>query len=127
MKSNVQLCSNIYPVKSDGERIDFTENKDFVRRVWNREALIKLFQYVYHMQPDSRVINKVEYISGLSAWQIRRIKTPDECGLGIPGEKAWGIVIRSGSFEEVCKCDQRDCSSYLMCRPDMGDKNGTQK
>lgn len=125
--SNVQLTSNVYPVKADGERIDFTENRDFVRRVWNREALIKLFQYVYHMPPDSRILEKAKNIPGLSDWQIQRIKTPDECALGMSGEKAWGIVIQNGSFKEICKCDQRDCSEYLRCRPEMENKDGIKK
>jgi hypothetical protein len=56
--SNVQLTSNVYSVKAEGERIDFTENVEFVRRVWNREALIKLFQCVYHVSPDTRILEK---------------------------------------------------------------------
>ena len=126
--SNVQLTSNVYPVKVDGERIDFIENGDFVGRVWNREALIKLFQCVHHMPPDTRILEKyAKEIPGLSEWQIRRIKTPDECSLGLRGEKPWGIVIRDESFEEVCRCNRRDCIRFAECRPKMETEDGVKK
>ena len=126
--SNIQLTSNIYPVKVDGEQIDFIENGDFVARVWDREALIKLYQYVHHVLPDTRTFEKYSKdIPGLSEWQIRRIKTPDECSLGFRGEKPWGIVIRDRSFEEVCRCNRRDCPYFAECRPKMGIENGTKE
>jgi hypothetical protein len=126
-KSNVQLTSNVYPVKADGEYIDFTENVDFVSRVWNREALIKLFQYVYHVLQDNRILNNyVKEIPGLSEWQIRRIMTPDECSFA-PGEKPWGIVIGDGRFKEVCKCNRGDCSEFSKCRPNMEAADGIKK
>jgi hypothetical protein len=126
--SNVQLTSNVYPVKVDGERIDFIENGDFVARVWDREALIKLFQCVHHVPPDTRTVEKYcKDIPSLSEWQIRRIKTPDECSLALPGEKPWGIVIYGESFEEVCKCNKRDCRQYAKCRPNMEMKDGVKK
>lgn len=125
--SNVQLTSNVYPVKVDGEQIDFIENVDYVRRVWNREALIKLFQYVHHVPPDTRILEEYFKIPGLSEWQIRRIETPDECAWCLPGEKPWGIVIRGESFEEVCKCNRRDCSEFRKCRPKMGAEDGVKK
>ena len=126
--SNVLLTSNVYPVKADGERIDFTENRDFVGRVWNREALIKLFQCVHHVPADARILEKyAKEIPGLSEWQLRRIKTPDECSLGLPGDKPWGIVIHDNSFYEVCRCNRRDCIRFAECIPKMETKDGVKK
>jgi hypothetical protein len=117
--SNVQLTSNIYPVKVDGARIDFIENPDFVGRVWSRDALIKLFQFVHHMPYDRSILEKyAKAIPGLSEWQIRRIETADECSFA-PGEKPWGIVIRDDSIKEVCRCNKRDCIRFTECRPEM--------
>jgi hypothetical protein len=125
--SNIQLTSNVYPVKVDGERIDFTKNRNFVARVWDREALIKLFQYVHHVPPDTRLLEKyAKGITGLREWQIRRIMNPDECSF-CPGEKPWGIVICGENFEEVCKCDRRECSEFARCRPKMETENGVKK
>jgi hypothetical protein len=118
--SNVQLTSNVYPVRAEGEYIDFTENVAFVRRVWERKALIKLFQFVFHAPLDTRLLsNYISELSGLSQWQIRRLKTPDECLIALPDEKPWGVVIRGDVFEEVCKCNRHDCSGFNKCRPDM--------
>lgn len=118
--SNIQLTSNIYPVITDDEKIDFKKNKDFVARVWDRKALIKLFKFVFHAQPDKRLLERHEYeIHGLSEWQIRRITESDECSL-CPGEKPWGIVIRGKHFNEVCKCNRRECPEFSNCRPEMG-------
>jgi len=125
--SNIQLISNIYPAKVNGEQIDFTENKDFIARVWDREALIKLFQYVFHVPPDTRLLNNYAYdINGLQEWQVRRIMNPDECSF-CPGEKPWGIVICGENFEEVCKCERRECSEFKRCRPKMENEDGVKE
>lgn len=125
--SNVQLTSNVYPVKSEDDHIDFSENIDFIARVWDRKALIKLFQYVYHMLPDKRILESyAKEIPGLSEWQIRRIKTPDECSF-MPGERPWGIIIGDGTFKEVCKCDNRVCSEFAKCRPNIEAENVVKK
>lgn len=125
--SNVQLNSNVYPVKADGEWIDFTKNADFVRRVWQREALIKLFEIVHHMQQNKSILEKyARQIPFISEWQIQRILIPDECSLAL-GEKPWGIVIHGESFEEVCKCNRRDCPKFAECRPNMEMKDGVKK
>lgn len=125
--SNIQLLSNVYPVKANGERIDFTENRNFVARVWDRGALIKFFKFVHHTLPDARILERyTNGIHGLSKWQIRRIMNPDDCSL-CPGEKPWGIVIRGENFDEVCKCDRRDCNEFSKCRPDMETKDGIKK
>lgn len=128
--SNVQLTSNIYPVKVDRERIDFGRNEQFIRRVWDRDALIRLFKYVHYVNiVDQRNLRQLDRYSipGLSKWQIRRIETPDKCALCPPGDKPWGIVIRGESFEEVCKCNRRDCREFSKCRPEMEIKDGIKK
>ena len=126
-KSNIQLISNVYPVKVDGEHIDFRESRHFVARVWDREALIKLFRYVCHIPPDTRLLkNYANGIHGISQWQIKRIMNSDECSL-CPGEKPWGIVIRGDNFEEVCRCERHECSEFKRCRPNMGTEDGVKK
>jgi len=125
--SNMQLTSNVYPVKVDGERIDFTENEDFVGRVWDKDALMKLFTCIHHVLPDKRILEKhPKKIPGLSEWQSWRIRTPEECA-NASGEKPWGIVIHGASFELVCKCNRRDCIHFAECRPKMETEDGVKK
>jgi hypothetical protein len=127
--SNIQLTSNIYPVsvKIDDDKINFLRNPDFMSRVWDRGALIKLFQYVHHVNIEDNRLSGSYTIPGLTEWQIRRIDTPDYCSIGLPGEKQWGIVLRGEVFEEVCKCDKHDCKYFTTCRPEMEGGNGVKK
>jgi hypothetical protein len=125
-KSNVHLTSNVYVVRTSNERIDFAENSEFVSRVVEREALIKLFAYLHGIDPDNRALEYYKGHNGLSDWQIKRIDVSDECAYS-PGEKPWGIIIHDGSFREECKCKRKNCEHYLDCRPDERKRNGSEK
>lgn len=125
--SNVQLRSNVYPVMTEGDTINFRENSDFVRRVWNREALIRLICLAWRISGDKDLLQKyAPEIPGIQQWQIRRLKTPDNC-VECPNEKPWGIVIRDDDFYEVCRCQKKDCRLFAKCRPDMENSNGVTK
>ena len=116
-RSNVQIISNVYPVKVTGNRIDMQANTQFVSRIVDRDALRRLVDMIYPgLNYDKLRIRYAKTIPGISDWQANRIGIPDTCALAPSGEKPWGVLIVHGELKYVCKCEMRGCKKFNECR-----------
>lgn len=123
-RSNVNLLSNIYPVKVLDGKIEFKSDIEFVGRIMDRSALKKLvFMVCGHMAYHEQIVEYLKTINGIQDLQIRRMEGCDECALAERGEKPYGFMIESGQYREICKCIKMNCSKFKECRPDMESDN----
>lgn len=118
-RSNVQIASNVYPVKITEDRIDMQANSQFVSRITDKNALRRLVKIVHHgLNYDDLLIIHAKKIPGISDWQAERIGIPDTCALAPRGEKPWGIAIVENELTYVCKCHVITCERFRNeCRP----------
>lgn len=117
--SNIQIISNVYPVKVTANRIDMKANDRFVSRITDRDALRRLVDLIYPgLNYDEQRVRYAKKIPGISSWQVDRIEKPDTCSFAPPGEKPWGVSIVFGELKYICKCEIRECKKFNECRPE---------
>lgn len=117
-RSNLQITSNVYPVNVTENYINMKANSLFVSRITDRDALRRLVDIIHPGLNYNDQRNYAQTIPGISDWQAKRIKIPDECALSPTGERPWGFSIINGELNYVCKCNIRSCGHFDKCRPE---------
>jgi len=126
-RSNLHMTSNVYPVKAPKGQFD-VYNPDFIKQIADPAILKNLINERYGGANDYRVLERyARALHGIQEWQIRRLRGCDTCPDADAGDRPWGFRIRrDGRYEEICRCQKRECRHYAGCRRDLEETNVNQ-
>jgi hypothetical protein len=127
-RSNLHMTSNVYPVNAPEGEVDFYSNSDFIKQIADPAILKILINERYGGANDYRLLERyARALHGIQEWQIRRLKGCDTCSDADTGDRPWGFRIRrDGTYEEICRCQRKECMRYVECRPDLEKTNAIQ-
>jgi len=99
--SNIKVRSNIYP--RNGR---LAGDSEFVKRVRGRKALEKLL-YLTSLKPER----------DLTDAQRSQLENDIKCFYNKKEDFTWGLAVRNGTEQWVCRCENHSCRFFDRCRP----------
>lgn len=102
LKSNVTFISNLYPVEKEilHNDIAFCQHIDDPERIFKMKCNPLFYRFNFTKQQEKIYICK--------AWL--------HCELN-PKHKPFGFIKQpDGLLKEICKCEKKDCKSFLKCK-----------
>lgn len=101
-KSNITVCSNIYPLKGS-----MFADQEFLRHVEGMKALKILDKHSdYRKGRDFSTEQNFQWSYGL------------KCERNEEGDYTWGLILKDGKLQKACRCMKKSCSNFKICRSD---------